>query len=108
MHEELKLSRIEVARKLGISPSAVSRYLYHERGAMIEIPKNSELINDMSKLAEEIAYKDLSQRDVEIRLLKITLNALSKRYFCNFHQKLEPEVNLMTCHICPELFSRPS
>lgn len=104
MHEELKLSRVEIARKLGISPSAVSRYLSHERGAMLEIPR--ELMNNIRKLAEEITYKNLNQHDVEMRLLKISISALSKKYFCSFHQKLEPKIDPTTCRTCPEVFSK--
>ncbi len=105
MHEELKLSRVEVARKLGISPSSVSRYLYRKRGAVVELPESPELMDELRRLAAEVARGSLSRYEVEAGLLRIAFRALSKRYFCGHHQKLEPEIDPTVCRICPELFS---
>ncbi len=105
MHEELKLSRVEVARKLGISPSAVSRYLHRERGAMVEVSGKPELMSELRRLATEIVRGDMSQYEIEVELLRIAFRALSGKHFCGYHQRLEPEIDPAACSICPELFS---
>lgn len=87
-----------------ISQSAVSRYLYRERGASIDVSRHPELMREIKALADEVAHGDLSWYDLESRLLRIALHALSRKYFCSYHQRLDPEVNPATCRICPETF----
>lgn len=104
MHEELKLSRAEVARRLGISPSAVSRYLYRERGTRVDVSGSPELLNELRRLATEVASGSLGPYEAEVGLLRIALRALGRRYFCGYHRRLDPRVDPALCRICPELF----
>ncbi len=103
LHEEFKLSRVEIARKLGISPSAVSRYLSRERGAYLDVSKVQVVETGLRKLAEEVATGDLDEYAVEGRLVKVAMQALARRYFCGYHARYFG-VDPLKCRICPELF----
>lgn len=103
LHEEFKLSRVEIARKLGISPSTVSRYLSRERGAYLNVSRVQTIETDLRKLAEEVAMGDIDVYVVEGKLIKVAMQALAKRYFCGYHARYFG-VNTLKCRICPELF----
>lgn len=105
MSSELKMSKVEVARKLRMSPSAVSRYLSKERGASIEVTQFPDVDRELAELARDLSTRDLDWLTVEARLLKISVLAMSRRYLCGFHSRLRPEVDPAKCRICPELFS---
>jgi predicted transcriptional regulator len=103
LHQELKLSKVEVARKLGLSPSAVSRYLSRERGATLDIHRLPMVEEGLRKLAEGVTRGDLDTYAVEEGLLRIALQAAASRLFCKYHLSYF-NVNPLKCRICPELF----
>ncbi len=103
LHHELKLGKIEIARKLGISPSAVSRYLSRERGATLDVSKIPPVDSWLRKLAEGIARGDLDAYATEEELLRITLKAAASRLFCRYHLRYF-SVDPVRCGICPKLF----
>lgn len=105
LHQELKLGKIEVARKLGISPSAVSRYLNSERGAILDVSRVSPAVEEaLRKLAEAVARGDLDHYAVEGELLRIALRAAASRSLCGYHSKYFG-VDPARCGICSRLFS---
>jgi|GEM_PF-370614 len=103
LHQELKLGKIEVARKLGISPSAVSRYLSRERGATLDVSKIPPVDSWLRKLAEGIARGDLDAYATEEELLEVALRAAALRLFCSYHLSYFG-VDPLKCRICPKLF----
>ncbi len=106
LHQELKLSKVEVARKLGISPSAVSRYLNSERGAILDISRLLPAVEEaLRKLAEAVAREDLDHYAVEGELLRIALRAAASRSLCGYHSKYF-SVDPARCSICSRLFSQ--
>lgn len=105
MSKELKMSEVRIAKKLSITPSAVSRYLSRERGTALDITRFSDLDRELSTLARDLATRDLDWTTIEIRLLKISLLAMSRKYLCELHYKLHPVVDPAKCRICPEIFS---
>ncbi len=105
MYRELKINEVEIAKKLKITPSAVSRYLKRERGVAIEITNFKDIDKELTILAKDIATQNLDFLTIEIRLLKISILAMSKKYLCEFHHKIHPSINPTKCKICPEVFS---
>ncbi len=108
MNKELKMSEVEIARKLKITPSAVSRYLRGERGSTIEISTITDINEELTKIAKDLSTQDLDFLEIEARLLKITIQAMSKKYICWFHQKIQQSIDPANCKICPEIFSQPT
>lgn len=105
MNKEFKLSVVEIAKELKITPSAVSRYLNLERGRVINIFDFPEIVKELKLLANDIISNHPSRNEIELRLFKIALHALRKKYLCGYHQKLYPSETSPTCRICPEIFS---
>ncbi|MFN3268716.1 MAG: transcriptional regulator, partial [Zestosphaera sp.] len=108
MSKELRMSEVEIARKLKITPSAVSRYLRGERGSAIEVSVITDINEELTKLARDLSTRDLDFLEIEARLLKITVRAMSKKYLCWFHQKIQQSIDPVSCRVCPEVFSQPT
>ncbi|MEO3993689.1 MAG: transcriptional regulator [Desulfurococcaceae archaeon TW002] len=81
MNKELRMSEVEIARELKITPSSVSRYLRGERGAAIEIATYTDINEELIKLAKDLSKQDLDLQTIEIRLLKITIQVMSKNTY---------------------------
>lgn len=105
MNNELKMSEVEIAKKLKITPSAVSRYLSRERGTTIEVSRFPDIDRELTTLAKDLIAQDLDWLTIETRLLKISLLVMSKKYLCEFHYKLQPVIDPVRCRVCPEVFS---
>jgi len=103
LHREFRLSKVEVARKLGLSPSAISRYLSHERGATLEVSKLPTVDTWLRRLAEGVASGSLDRYAVEEELLRIALKAAASRLLCSYHLRYLG-VDPARCGICPKLF----
>lgn len=108
MSRELRMSEVEIARKLKITPSAVSRYLRGERGSAIEVSVITDINEELAKLARDLSTRDLDFLEIEARLLKITIRAMSKKYLCWFHKKIQQSIDPVSCRVCPEVFSQPT
>lgn len=102
------MSVVEIAKKLKMSPSAVSRYLRSERGTTVEVARFPDIEYELKKLARDLITQDLDWLAVETRLLRISLLAMSKKYLCGLHHELQPSIDPVNCRICPELFSQTS
>lgn len=104
--EDYKMSKVEIAKRLGITPSAVTRYLKKERGARVELSKWRDVDSRIKELAAKVVSGTLSEYDVQEEVIKVVFYTLGKRYLCSFHRELEPSVDLSKCDICDRAFKR--
>lgn len=104
---EMGLTRREAARRMGLSPSAASRYLLWERGAYISVEAHSDVDRAISELAVSIRDNRIDLSDLQIQIHKIAIYALSRKYMCEDHARIDLKVNPKLCSICPTLFSSP-
>jgi predicted transcriptional regulator len=97
------MSRAEIARCLGISPSLITRYVKGERG-LHDFTVIREIDQKLEKLSDEIATRKLCGEEVYVEVAKLTLYVLSKKYACGVHYLVSRDVNPSKCNICPSLF----
>ncbi len=102
---EKGLTNIEIARKLGITPSAVTRYLKGERGAAIDLSNFGDIEEMIEALAEKIAKGTASTYEVLAATTAITAYALSRKYLCNYHALIDEEVDPHKCGVCPQVLA---
>lgn len=105
---EMGLTRREAARRTSLSTSAVSRYLSMERGSYINVAAHSDVDRAISELAASIRDNRIDFSGVQIQIHRIALYALSRKYMCEDHAKINLEINPELCSICPTLFSSPA
>jgi len=98
------LKQTEIAQLLHITQSAVSRYLRMDRGALIDIKAFPDIDIQIRHLAKEIIEGGLDEYEIHAELVKLSLTMLGKGYVCQFHSKIDPEVNPAECNVCLELF----
>lgn len=104
MYRDLGMNQVEIAGKLGITQSAVSKYVDGKRGTLIDLSKYADIDNELKELAKELTHHDVDEYYVQFRLVKIALAVLSKGYFCGYHVKLDDTVDPSKCGICEKLF----
>ena len=93
------LPQQKVAELLGITQAAVSNYIRDVRGVSVSLVGSEEV----QKLVDEIVGAILQGVD-QVTLMKKINDAVTtikaKRLMCDLHQKLEPNLDTETCHIC--------
>ncbi|MCY0868390.1 MAG: transcriptional regulator [Desulfurococcus sp.] len=101
---EKGLAETEIARRLAVTPSAVSRYMSRERGGQVDLTRYRDVEEKIKSIAERVAS---GQPVIEtyMEVAKVTAYILSRKYACSIHVKLDPEVNPAQCNICPQLFN---
>jgi len=103
LYYEKKFKQKEIARKLYITQSAVSRYIRGSRGRYLDITKATETMKELKELAEIIAKSDLEPEELEYRLATIVFKAMGRGEICQFHSQIE-NIDPKTCTLCRELF----
>ncbi|QDA31163.1 ArsR family transcriptional regulator [Thermococcus indicus] len=98
------LKQTAIAELLHITQSAVSRYLRMDRGALMDVSQFPDIDNELRSLADEIIRTRPSEYRIHRRLVEISVEMLGKGYVCQFHSKIDPEVNPAECSVCLELF----
>ncbi|MBO3753639.1 MAG: helix-turn-helix domain-containing protein [Candidatus Brockarchaeota archaeon] len=103
---EKGMLRREAAELLGLSRSAVSRYLNSERGVLIKIAGLEDVMNLVEKLAENIIQEEMDEYRVQEEIAKIATYFMSKKYFCGTHKKINPTMDIVRCRICSSVFGK--
>ncbi len=106
LSSEYSMTQREIAKALGMSQSAVSRYLSMERGGLIKISAFKDVDEMLHKLAQKIAKNSIDEYQLILELIKVTLYMFSKRYICRFHAYVDRDVDIRKCKICPMIFSQ--
>ena len=101
---EIGLTRSEIAEKMNLSVSAISRYIHMERGNLINIAAYSDLDKAVDRLAQSIKNNSMNPYTIQVGIHKIAFYALGKRYMCKYHVKVDPAVNPNECPLCSTLF----
>lgn len=85
-----RFTQKDIAKKLGITPAAVSQYMSEKRGQDIEFPGNiKEMI---TALAKRIVDEDLSEFLIMEEVCLICLEARKSGILCKIHRNVEPEI----------------
>lgn len=99
-----KIPKKEIAELLDLSPSTVTRYIKGERGHLIDIREFTDVMEYMTKLADNIAKTKLDKYLIYEEITKIALYVMSKKYLCRYHKEVDPEVDILKCNICTKVF----
>ncbi|NJE30954.1 ArsR family transcriptional regulator [Thermococcus sp. 18S1] len=98
------LKQTEIAQLLHITQSAVSRYLRMDRGALMDVSSYPDIEEELQSLAREIVERKPDEYEIHRKIVEISVEMLGKGYVCQFHSKIDPEINPAECSVCLELF----
>ncbi len=105
LYYDEKMKQEEIARILGVSQSAVSRYIEGQRGSAIDIASISYVNEKLRELAKRISRKSVDEYTVQVELVRLSLAILARKELCRFHASIDPSIDYTRCNICPIAFS---
>jgi predicted transcriptional regulator len=98
--EEHGLTQQEAAKLLGVTQPAVSKYLHHKRGIAIDLEEVREVERAASQIVNLLLTHETRPVQVMTKLQEASDYVRRHRLMCDLHKKLEPELDVDTCHIC--------
>jgi predicted transcriptional regulator len=100
--EEHGMTQQEAAKLLGVTQPAVSKYLHHKRGAAIRLSGIREVDQATNEIANLVSSKKAKPLDVMGRIEAACEYVRKNRYMCDLHKRLEPGIDVNSCHICEQ------
>jgi len=100
--EEHGMTQQEAAKLLGVTQPAVSKYLHEKRGAAIKLGGIQAIDDATGEIAELISSRKAPQVEVMSRIEAACDYVRKNRYMCDLHKKLEPSMDINSCHVCEQ------
>ena len=100
--EERGMTQQEAAKLLGVTQPAVSKYLHEKRGAAIKLKGIKEIDEATGEIAELVSSQKVPQIEVMSRIEAACDYVRRNRYMCDLHKKLEPTMDVNSCHVCEQ------
>jgi len=102
--EKYGLKQTEVARRMGITPAAVTQYLKSVRGgsAVKRVEDLREVCEAASKIAEDLINPKATVESTLEEICKICTTLRSKGILCEMHKEVLPALRGRPCNCqCP-------
>ena len=99
---ERDLTQAQIARALGITQPAVSKYFWEKRGKAIDFDNRDDVKQMTKVVAEGIANHKLSSVQVANMIKEICDYVMRQGYMCDLHYEVDPQVKNANCKICME------
>ena len=100
--EQHGMTQQEAAKLLGVTQPAVSKYLHEKRGAAIRLGGIKAIDDATRQIAELISSRKAPPIEVMSRIQAACDYVRKNRYMCDLHKKLEPSMDINSCHVCEQ------
>jgi len=100
--EEHGMTQQQAAKLLGVTQPAVSKYLHQKRGAAIRLNGIMEIDRATNEIANMVSSKKVKPLDVMSRIEAACEFVRKNRYMCDLHKRLEPGIDVNSCHVCEQ------
>jgi predicted transcriptional regulator len=100
--EDHGMTQQEAAKLLGVTQPAVSKYLHEKRGAAIRLTGIREIDQATTEIAEMVSSQKAQPIEVMSRIEAACEYVRRNRYMCDLHKKLEPGMDVDSCHVCEQ------
>ena len=100
--EEHGMTQQEAAKLLGVTQPAVSKYLHQKRGAAIRLTGIREIDEATGEIANLVSSRKVKPIDVMSRIEAACEYVRKNRFMCDLHKRLEPAMDIDSCHICEQ------
>jgi len=104
MLKEYGFTQKEIARILGVSEAAVSRYISGERGYYLRVENLKGVDEKLRMIAEAFQRGEANTLAVHYMLHIIAAEMMAAKRLCALHKELDVDVNPAECNICPKIF----
>lgn len=100
--EDHGMTQQQAAKLLGVTQPAVSKYLHEKRGAAIKLTGIKEIDNTTDEIADMVSSRKVKPIEVMSRIEAACDYVRRNRYMCDLHKKLEPSMDVNSCHVCEQ------
>lgn len=100
--EDHGMTQQQAAKLLGVTQPAVSKYLHEKRGAAIKLTGIKEIDIATDEIAEMVSSRKVRPIEVMSRIEAACDYVRRNRYMCDLHKKLEPSMDVNSCHVCEQ------
>jgi predicted transcriptional regulator len=97
-----KLKQADVALPLGITQTAVSKYLRHVRGQAIRIDHVKEIRDKLDETASKIADKKIPQPQLALMFCEICRSVRQNAIMCELCKRTDPTLDITLCSVCKD------
>lgn len=94
------MTQSNIARFLGITQPAVSKYFSEKRGKAIDFDSREDVKRMADIVADGIASHKLNQIQVANLIREICDHVMRSGYMCELHNEIDPQTKSMNCKIC--------
>jgi predicted transcriptional regulator len=100
--EEHGMTQQEAAKLLGVTQPAVSKYLHQKRGASIRLTGIREIDRATGDIADMVSSHRVKAIEVMSKIEEACDYVRRNRYMCDLHKRLEPSMDIDSCHVCEQ------
>lgn len=100
--EEHGMTQQEAAKLLGVTQPAVSKYLHQKRGAAIRLTGIKEIDQATGDIADMVSARKVKPIEVMSKIEAACDYVRKNRYMCDLHKRLEPGMDVESCHVCEQ------
>jgi len=95
-----KMKQNDVANHLGITQTAVSKYISHVRGRVIRIDQTEEIRNMLNEIASKVADEKISDSQLTLRFCEVCKTVRENGLMCELCKRSDPTINVKACQVC--------
>jgi len=94
------MKQTDVALFLGITQTAVSKYISNVRGQAITIGRTEEIQNKMNEIASKIAHNEVSGPQLVLEFCDVCKTVRRNRLMCQLCKRANPTLDIKKCNLC--------
>jgi len=95
-----KMKQNDVANLLGITQTAISKYVRDVRGRVIKIDQTEELRNMMNEIASRVAYEEISSPQLTLRFCRVCRVVRQNGLMCGLCKRSDTSLDIKLCNVC--------
>jgi len=95
-----KMKQTDVAYVLGITQTAVSKYVSNVRGQAVRLDRAKEIQDMMNETASKIADKKVSGPQLTLEICSVCRAARRDGLMCQICERVDPTLKNTLCNIC--------
>jgi len=94
------LKQKDVARLLGVTQTAVSKYTRHVRGTVLKIEEVEEVQPKIREIVVSLANGGMSKYEVAAKFCVVCEIIRQKRVMCKLCKFSDPSIDVQECFVC--------
>jgi len=100
--EKYDFRKIDVAKKMSLTPAAVTQYSKGVRGTHLEkeFASSKEIMDKIYEISEVIAEENSATEFIMENMCELCKLVRSNELICNLHEEEFPKSELEECNIC--------